>query len=128
MFNRWGWYVVAVIGAFIAAFWHSGVMAAPPGTSIAIHSTPGPTHNPAPRFHQGPNSHPPHQHEHWHEGRHNHGGHYRPRPPVYVQPAPVYQQPPVYYVQPAPIQPPVRVYRECQRYDGWRQQYIYVPC
>lgn len=117
MFKKWGWYVVAVIGAMMAAFWSSGVHAAPGGTSmsVTIHSSTGPAHNSAPRMHEGPNSHPPHQHYH------GHGGYDRPRPHVYVQP-------PVYYVQPAPILPPARIYQECQRYDGWRQQYIYVPC
>jgi hypothetical protein len=114
MFKKWGWYVVAVIGAMMAAFWSSGVHAAPGGTSmsVTIHSSTGPAHNSAPRMHEGPNSHPPHQH------RPHHGHMHHPRPPVYFQPPP-----PVYYVPPAP-----RYYQTCQRWDGWRQQYIYVPC
>lgn len=111
MFKNLGWYLFVVFLAIVAAFWMTTARAHETNTQISIYSA----HNPAPRFHDGPNSHPPHQHH----------GH---RPSVYVRPAPVYQQPPTYYFQPEPIRPPVRGYQQCQRYDGWRQQYIYVPC
>lgn len=112
MLKNWGWYVIAVIVALAGAFFMTCAKAQDTRTHISIYSTPGPAHNSAPRFHHGPNSHPPHQH------RPHHGHMHHPRPPVYFQPPP-----PVYYVPPSP-----RYYQTCQRWDGWRQQYIYVPC
>ena len=83
-----------------------------------IHSTPGPAVN-------------------------QHHGHHRPHHrPQYVQPAPPVQYHYQYesrgsyfgfqspntrvYIGPQYVQPPV--YQNCQRFDAWRNQYVYVPC
>ena len=111
MLKKWGWYVIAVIFALGGAIFMTCANAQDTRAHISIHSTSGPAHNSAPSFHRGPHSHPHHR------PRPHHGHMHHPRPPVYFRPAPVY------YAPPAP-----RYYHTCQRWDGWRQQYIYVPC
>jgi hypothetical protein len=113
MLKNWGWHVIAVIVALAGAFFMTCAKAQDTRTHISIYSTPGPAHNSAPRFHHGPNSHPPPVYYVPPAPRY-----YQTCPPVYFQPPP-----PVYYVPPAP-----RYYQTCPRWDGWRQQYIYVPC